>query len=701
MDLTAWQTSLRDLLFVAFKRRWSALMIVGGGIFAVLFWIFFIREDSYEATAKILVKIGHEQSSPSTVAVPPVLITGERIQDVNSEADILTSTDLLTQVIDDFKLDQAQPPAPPPTRLVARIRYEIRTAIARVRALKDTILIAIGFKERLSPREIAIAEFRQRLIVEPIRNSNVLLIRLRVDQRRDAGALLNGHLDRYLTFRLGIYRGTATEEYFRAEIDAKAKGLRAAEETLQQFADRWNISAIEKQKEVLLGQIADAETQFVNSDIEFQEAADRAGRAEAVMGSDNPDVAAIGAFSANSFPATTLAQLADLQRERENLRMTELDNGIRISNNRKQFQVLMDMLAAHLKSAAAEKKGIFEQRKLVLEGLQNQISDLKSREAAWNDLNRRVRVAEHSFLTFREKMENAAATDALEKQNIGSVAILERAIDPLLPIGISKTRILGLTVILSIFVAFAWISLAEYFDHRIYTPEELEAHLDSPVLDAVPARKLSVGTFSQLSLSERDAPFRRISWALANMTTNPGKTVAFSSTAHGDGTTTTILAVARQIGALYGLRTLVLELDGRYAVCVNALDLDAERTLDAYVDGRKSAEECIQQHSSGIQVLPAGRTILSAVKLAELLEVLRPDFDLILADTPPVPDPNSLPIRGVIKQAVLIVESGRRRYEVIDRSKQLLEADGVSVVGVVLTKYKRYIPSWVYRWLLQ
>ena len=705
MEMTSWQTSLRDLLFVVFKRRWSVLVIVAGGVMGVLFWMILIREETYEATARILVKIGHEQSNASNVALPSLLITGERIQDVNSEVEILTSTDLLQQLIDDFGLDQPKPPNPPPPRLVPRIRYEIRRVMAWFRGWKDRILIMVGFKEQFTLRESALVELRQRLVVEPGRNSNVITVRLRVGQRQNAGALLNGLLNRYLTFRLGIYRQSGAEGFFQRAVEQKSEALREAEQDLRAFENQWDISAIEKQKEVLLTQIAEAQADSTNAEIEFREASERVLRSEAEMNSDEPDVATIGSFSANSFPANLLAQLAELQREREGLRMTELDSGMRISNNRKQFNVLMEMLTVHLKSALSEKRDVYEKRTSVLKELEAKVSSLKAKETEWTSLKRKVQVSEHSFFTFREKMENAVATASLEEQNIVSVAVLERPIDPLMPLGMSKLRILGLTIILTLFAAVAWLSVAEYLDHHVFTAADIEKHVGSPVLEAIPAMKQASLFPLHPGNSGPDEPYRKAAWVLANPTGHgPLGTVFFSGTARGDGTTSTVLAIAQQLSANYGLRTLVLELERSHPVCVNEFDLDSERTLEAYLEGKLGAKECVQPHNSGVFFLPAhpsgGRHKLSQKKLTGLLDEVSPDFDLILVDSPPVLASDSLPIRGVIKKAVLVVESGQRCYELLARVRQELAAENVELVGAVLSKQKRYIPSWIYRWLL-
>src|SRR5579864_1483338 len=120
--MDSWQTTSRDLWIVVRRHIWSALAILLVSMFGLFFWLFFIREDTFDTMAKILVRIGNEQASPANMSKSSVLITGDRVEDVTSEADILRSADLLDQVITEMKLDQPLPPKPVPVKLLPRIK---------------------------------------------------------------------------------------------------------------------------------------------------------------------------------------------------------------------------------------------------------------------------------------------------------------------------------------------------------------------------------------------------------------------------------------------------------------------------------------------------------------------------------------------------------------------------------------------------
>lgn len=490
------QTSLRDLTFILFKRKWSVVTIILVTMFSAVIWLWFIRGEAYDLTAEVLVKIGQEQAPPATVIGQPAPEIGQRIQDVNSEIDILQSTELLGQLVDKLHLDHPSPP-PVPEKFIPLVRYRIKALVQRANEWKDEVLITVGLRERLAPREAAIFFLRQGLVAKPQRDSNVIVVSLLVPMRHGSSIILNTLLDLYQNFRLKVYADHSAVAFFNGQVDDSWKTLRDAEEELQQFEESGKITEIEKQQEVLLGQIARAQSDLRDADIARLESLSKVDRLDKEMEKPDPNFGVLGDFDKDSFPQTMLTQLAELQKERERLRMTELDAGDRIQNNRKQFNALLALLGANLSSALAEKQEIYQTRKEAFDGLQAQLDSIHGRQMRLSDLKRRVKVGEDAYLFYRKKIEEASATTALEQQHIGSVAVIEPAIDPVQASGPRKTLLLGLSGLMAVVAALVWVVMAEFFDHRVYTGEELQKHLGAPVIGVIPAGKPLMSNLSE------------------------------------------------------------------------------------------------------------------------------------------------------------------------------------------------------------
>ena len=78
---------------------------------------------------------------------------------------------------------------------------------------------------------------------------------------------------------------------------------------------------------------------------------------------------------------------------------------------------------------------------------------------------------------------------------------------------------------------------------------------------------------------------------------------------------------------------------------------------------------------------------------------MKGEFDIVLVDAPPLlEDAIALAALQAVPAVIPIVEAGRTRLETLDRMKRELAAHEVTVVGVVLNKYRRFVPGWISPW---
>jgi succinoglycan biosynthesis transport protein ExoP len=184
-----------------------------------------------------------------------------------------------------------------------------------------------------------------------------------------------------------------------------------------------------------------------------------------------------------------------------------------------------------------------------------------------------------------------------------------------------------------------------------------------------------------------------------------GQAVQVASATRREGTTTVVLTLANRLRALHGLKVLVVEIGARNDL-VDLLELDRERTFESFAAGRTTAAETVQTTSSGLFVIPSMPHIQPGaeypLQLRRMLTEVQPDFDMVLLDVPPVLESvDALIVGAIVPQLLLVVESGRTRYEVVQRAKKELEAEGIQIIATVLNKQRRFVPGWIYRWLIE
>ncbi len=91
---------------------------------------------------------------------------------------------------------------------------------------------------------------------------------------------------------------------------------------------------------------------------------------------------------------------------------------------------------------------------------------------------------------------------------------------------------------------------------------------------------------------------------------------------------------------------------------------------------------------------------LDSPKLRETLDLLRERFDLILIDPPSFgSSPDGALLSAVTDGVVLVVESGKTRWQVIKHAMDEIGAQHGAVLGVILNKWHYYIPNLIYRML--
>lgn len=210
--------------------------------------------------------------------------------------------------------------------------------------------------------------------------------------------------------------------------------------------------------------------------------------------------------------------------------------------------------------------------------------------------------------------------------------------------------------------------------------------------------------------AEADESYRRVAAFLATAVREKRfDSVLVASATEGEGTTTVAARVADLLRDGFGLRPLLVELNQRRPVYARRFGLDPGLGLAAIAAGERPVKSCVQHTPRGLPVIVAGTAgsgpeaeTGAALVLKRILNELADDVDLVIIDAPPVLEQaDAVSAGAVVPRMVLVVEAGRTPYEAVDRARQALAANDISVVAAVLTKQPRVIPEWIYRWLLR
>ena len=199
--------------------------------------------------------------------------------------------------------------------------------------------------------------------------------------------------------------------------------------------------------------------------------------------------------------------------------------------------------------------------------------------------------------------------------------------------------------------------------------------------------------------------YRRASMSLMNALRGRGrKTVMFTSSTAGEGTTTAVRHVSRHLATDCRLRTLTVTLNHPFPSSVDgAQAVVAERCAFG------SLEKMVTRDSYGVDQIagpgpdnPEGGRPVDAALLGQLLKSAEDRYDVVLIDAPPLlTSSEAFEAAGLVQNLVLVVRAEKTRYEVLERVKGELEQQDVKIIGTILNGRKRYIPRWIYSWLFQ
>jgi len=704
--------TLRDVVSIFFRRLPAMLTIFVVSLAVAGVWILGVRGDVYETTAKILVRIGYEQEPSVTVMDRQTPIVGYRHQDVATEVQILNSTDVLARVVDRLHLGEPNE-APRPAGFFAGLAHDLRRVVARVRGWTDELLIRVGMRERLSPREQVIDSLARGLQVVSTQESNVVVASLRLPFRKGAASVLSAILEEYLSARVRLFQEQDALELLRRSMEQSLEQLRQVEAEIRSFESASNIVSIDVQKKLLLERQDQLGRQLKADDVELSALSDKLATLRALRASGDPDFGRLGVFAQGSFAADRMAELAQLRKEQIRIESAAGGQDQRtLDENRRRFNATLALLESSLGSMISDGKATQAGHREALNAVDREIAALQGKETAWRDLRRRSELVENEYKFYRHEVEAASTTSSMQRQQISNVKIIQHPTDPLQPAGTRKLYLLMLAAFLCACAALAWASLAEFLDHRVYTTSQVAAATRAPIagvqarLRAPELERALARTGGPRAGSPPSVPFAGPAGFVARHAERDGSLkLLLTSARGGEGTTTTVLGIAQALVSAYGTNVLAVEVNPSRHGFQATLGL-AQAPLAFSGDATPTSQD-LTPLAPGLSLLSihgkeeggAGGAA-SAGLLTRALASLADGFDLVLIDAPPVLDrPEALAAAPAVAGVLLVVESGRTRVEMLAQIRSVFDREQVNLLGSVLTKQRHAIPSWVYRLL--
>jgi capsular exopolysaccharide synthesis family protein len=594
---------------------------------------------------------------------------------INTEVEILRSRELIKKLV--VKLDLVNDP-----EFNVSLREDTGFSVSDAIGTMKTLILGAPEPEPEPTKEQVLETVttaaRSSISISNIRSTYVFNVTVTTESAQKSKLMANTLADLYVLNQLDVkfeatQRATSwlTERVTDLQVDleaseARAKEFNAGTELISpEVLEGLNRQAKDTRERL---KTTSERIALVSARIaEMQVALNSSDRAEMARLANNPTLTqSLGRIETGKMPA----ELFDSQFE-------QIQRSESVSLNRLQTQ------EAGLKQSL-----------LTIEGqIARQSKDLVTLQ----QLTREAEAARSIYEYFLGRLKETSVQQGIQQADS---RVLSQAVLPDIPSYPRKPRILVLSAALGVIVGLAAIVSREFMNSTFRSSQQLQSTTGHTVLGQVPkfpGRKRK-GLIEYL----KDKPTSAGAEAIRNLRTSvmlsnvdkPPQVIMLTSSIPGEGKTTLSLALAQSFS---GLEKKVLLIEGDLRRLVFSEYFEAapkKKGLVSVLSGESTFEETVRSIDIvGTDVLLGDKTqanvadLFESARFAELMEVARSKYDVILIDTPPVlvvPDARS--IAQHVDALLFAVHWDSTSQEQVSEGLRMLESVNIRPTGVVLSQ---------------
>ncbi len=192
-----------------------------------------------------------------------------------------------------------------------------------------------------------------------------------------------------------------------------------------------------------------------------------------------------------------------------------------------------------------------------------------------------------------------------------------------------------------------------------------------------------------------------------NNTPRTGRVFVLSSSFRREGKTVTAANLAVTFARDFVKTVLLVDCDLRSGKIRQLLALEAEGDglSDILSNGLTAESALYKTRIDRLTIMPRGKIIrnpaelLGSKRMKRLLGELRPKFDYIILDTPPIIPVTDAGVLALYSDGVIfVVQAQKTHRHDIAHAEVLFKQAGAKILGFVLTKTGKYIPGYIHRY---
>jgi non-specific protein-tyrosine kinase len=326
------------------------------------------------------------------------------------------------------------------------------------------------------------------------------------------------------------------------------------------------------------------------------------------------------------------------------------------------------------------------------------------------DLQTVLAQQQNSYANLVQSYENLRL---VELQAMDNIAAVRAATIPQAPIGGNTIPNILLGSIVGIAFMLTIITLIEYLDDRVRSPQMIQDALGATVLGAIDViRTQSNNSTLSEKLIAAVEPRHPVVEAYRSIRTNlrfstidsPLRTLVVTSSNAGEGKSVTAANLAIVMAQL-GLSVVLVDADMRKPTQHKLFGLKRQPGLsDALLADDVPPQHYLQEVDvSNLRLLPSGMTppnpaeLLSSQRMRHLLDALLAATDVVILDTPPLlVVTDAAVLASYVRDVILVVNAKRTQRSTLTRAIEALHKIDAHVCGVIVNELSRSTRGYAY-----
>ncbi len=476
--------SLRDLVAPLFRRKTIAITT-----FLILLVVLTLAGALLPQTfrSQMAVLVNRERLDPlvtteQTTQIPANSASEVTVEEINSEAELLKSQDVLQKVVE-------------------------ATGLYKHASLLDQLFPK---RDEAQSVERAVKNLAKAIKVENKTNSNLIQVSYSSSDPQTSYAVLHSLGTFYLEKHVAVHRPPGSYQFFAQETKKYQDALHGSEVNLRNFSRQQGVAApdiersdLAEQVTTLIGQlqnvkqaVAADENRIRNDQTQMNVTPQRATTQQASTPADKLlDDLGVNLLAAQTKrtqlalkfdPQYPLVLEADQEVAQAKAAIADAEKTKYVSQTTDRdptYELLREDLAKTKADLAGQRAGETALEHGI-QSLQSQMVDLDQKALTQQDLLREAKANEDSYLLYLSKREQERTSDALDETRIGNVAIAVPPAIPALPV-YSTRFVLVVAFGVALFLGAAAAYTVDYFDSSFHTPAQVIDILGIPLVVAV------------------------------------------------------------------------------------------------------------------------------------------------------------------------------------------------------------------------